>query len=156
MFKKYLLAFAISVLPIVELRGAIPIALFTLDLDFWSAIPVIILGNMFPVPFILLFFKFVYKWLSKVRYIGPVLQKINKKGEEKADKIRHIEFWGLFFFVAIPLPGTGAWTGALIATILGTRFKKAFFAIFLGVLTAGTIVSIIFYALPEVFQTLFL
>ena len=110
---KLLMTFLISMVPVVELRGAIPIAVAN-GLPFWWAIPVSIVGNLVPVPFIIIF-------------------------------IKKYAFWGLFLFVAIPLPGTGAWTGALIAAMMDMKVKEAFPSILLGVLTAGAIVAFVTY-----------
>ena len=145
----------VSMLPIVELRGAIPYA-SVLDIPLYIAFPLAIVGNMLPVPFILVFFKYLKKWLSNAPLVGKVIRKVSEKAEAKAAKISTYEFWGLFIFVAIPLPGTGAWTGAVIATALEMRLKKALPAILLGVLSAGIIMSILAYALPDLFMKLFM
>lgn len=154
MFWKCIKILFVSMLPIVELRGAIPYASI-LDVPLYIAFPVAIIGNMLPVPFILLFFKYLKKWLSNAPVVGKIITKVSLKAEKKAAEISTYEFLGVFIFVAIPLPGTGAWTGAVIATALGMRLKKALPAILLGVLSAGLIMSIIAYALPDVFASLF-
>lgn len=131
--------------PIIELRGAIPIAT-GMELSVKYAIPVAIIGNILPVPFIILFIKKIFAWM---RTVSPKFNKIVDKMEEKADKnkdkVLKYAFWGLFLFVAIPLPGTGAWTGALIAAMLDMPLKKAFPAIALGVISAGIIIAFLSY-----------
>lgn len=142
---KILLTFLVSMVPIVELRGAIPIATGA-GLDWRVAIIVAIIGNMIPVPFIIIFIKKIFAWMRKT---SPKLDKIVVKMENKAfskrDVIDKYGPWGLFIFVAIPLPGTGAWTGSLIAAMLDIPLRKAFPAVALGVVTAGIIVAFVSY-----------
>lgn len=144
-FGKILLTFLVSMVPIVELRGAIPIATGA-GLDWRVAIVVAIIGNMIPVPFIIIFIKKIFELMRK---ISPKLDKIVVKMENKAfskrDVIDKYGPWGLYLFVAIPLPGTGAWTGSLIAAMLDIPLKKAFPAVALGVVTAGIIVAFVSY-----------
>ena len=157
-FKCYLIIFAVSMVPIIELRGSIPIAA-ALDvvprISFYEALPFAILGNMIPVPFIILFFKYFLAKFRNVAIIGPILTKVHNKAVEKADKIKSYAFWGLFLFVAIPCPGTGAWTGSVIASILEMDNKKALLAICLGVLGSGLIMSFISYGLVDIILRLF-
>ncbi len=142
---KIILTFLISMVPIVELRGAIPIATGA-GLDWRIAIIVAIIGNMIPVPFIIIFIKKIFALMRKM---SPKLDKIVVKMENKAfskrDVIDKYGPWGLYIFVAIPLPGTGAWTGSLIAAMLDIPLKKAFPAVALGVVTAGIIVAFVSY-----------
>ena len=142
---KILLTFLVSMVPIIELRGAIPIATGA-GLDWRVAIIVAIIGNMIPVPFIIIFIKKIFALMRK---ISPKLDKIVVKMENKAfskrDVIDKYGPWGLYIFVAIPLPGTGAWTGSLIAAMLDIPLKKAFPAVALGVVTAGIIVAFVSY-----------
>lgn len=142
---KILLTFFVSMVPIIELRGAIPIATGA-GLDWRVAIVVAIIGNMLPVPFIIIFIKKIFELMRK---ISPKLDKIVVKMENKAfskrDVIDKYGPWGLYLFVAIPLPGTGAWTGSLIAAMLDIPLKKAFPAVALGVVTAGIIVAFVSY-----------
>lgn len=139
---KYLLLFYVAMLPIIELRGAIPIGVgWGLNLPWCYVISV--LGNILPVPFVILFGKFILNKLAKIKKIGPFFQKIIDKANEKAKTLGTAEFWGLLTFVAIPLPGTGAWTGALIAAILQMRMKKAIPAIILGVISSGIIMLLL-------------
>ena len=134
---KIFTTFFISMVPVVELRGAIPIATAS-GLDLWLAICISVIGNMVPVPFIILFIRKIFEWMRK---ISKKLDKVVSVMEQKAEKNRKVvdryKFWGLFILVAIPLPGTGAWTGALVAAMLEMRLKDAIPAIFLGVMGAG-------------------
>ena len=131
----------ISMVPVIELRGAIPIATAH-GLDIWAAIAVSIVGNLIPVPFIIVFIRRIFAWL-RVRsdWLDSLVTRLEARAERKADTVRKCEFWGLCLFVAIPLPGTGAWTGALIAAMLNMRLKRALPAIALGVVIAGAIVA---------------
>ncbi|MPM28465.1 hypothetical protein SDC9_74991 [bioreactor metagenome] len=141
-------------LPVVELRGSLIYA-SAADVDYLPALAVSVLGNMIPVPFILLFFRFILKLFSEIKYIGPFLKKILFRAGKKAEKIGKYELLGLYLFVAIPLPGTGAWTGALVANILKLPIRKALVAILLGVCTSGLIMGALAYMLPDFFRTVF-
>ena len=152
--KHYLIVFLVSMVPIIELRGSIPIAA-TMDISFLQAYPFAVIGNLVPVPFIILFFKYFLKLFRNVPVIGKIFEKVHDKAVEKADKIKSYAFWGLFLFVAIPLPGTGAWTGSVIASILEVDNKKAFLAIALGVITSGLIMGFISYGLWDLIVSLF-
>ena len=146
MLKKYATVFFISMLPIVELRGAIPVGA-TLGLDFWENYLLCVLGNVLPVPFLILFAKGILEWLSRFEKIGPFFQKISRKADEKAKNLGKFELLGLFLFVAVPAPGTGAWTGSLIAAILRLRLRSALLAIVLGVMASGIIMGILSFGL---------
>ena len=139
---KWFYLFCISMLPIVELRGGIP-AGAAMGLPFWPVYLTCVLGNLLPVPFLILFAKKILEFLSTLPRIGGFFQKIIRRADQKAAEIGHYEKWGLFLFVAIPLPGTGAWTGSLIAVLFGMKPKKSLLFIFLGVLTAGLIMSLL-------------
>lgn len=137
----YLYVFLISMLPIIELRGAIPVAT-ALGLDPVVSYIISIIGNILPVPFILLFITPFCNMLKKTKafsWFPEWLEKKVAKNEEKVTKYKNL---GLFVFVAIPLPGTGAWTGALVASFIGYKFRHALLAISGGVLTAGVIMSV--------------
>ena len=133
---KELIIFIISMIPILELRGGIPT---------WRAIPICLVGNLIPIPFILLLIRPIFAWLRKTRLFRPLVEKLEKKAMSKSDRISRYEFWGLVLFVGIPLPGTGAWTGALVASLLGIDWKKAFGAIVVGVCMASVIMYILSY-----------
>jgi uncharacterized membrane protein len=134
-----------SMVPVVELRGAIPIGV-GLDLPLWVAILVSVVGNMIPVPFIILFIRHIFKWMRKAsKTFARIVDKMEEKAEKHKDKVTKYGFWGLFILVAIPLPGTGAWTGALVAAMMDLRLKTALPAIFLGVVGAAIVVSVVTY-----------
>ena len=139
---KWFYLFCISMLPIVELRGGIP-AGAAMGLSFWPVYLTCVLGNLLPVPFLILFAKKILEFLSTLPRIGGFFQKIIRRADQKAAEIGQYEKWGLFLFVAIPLPGTGAWTGSLIAVLFGMKPKKSLLFTFLGVLTAGLIMSLL-------------
>ncbi|MEE1244307.1 MAG: small multi-drug export protein [Acutalibacteraceae bacterium] len=142
---KIVMTFLISMVPIVELRGALPIATGA-GLDWRIAIPVAVVGNMLPVPFIIIFIKKIFALMRKMsNKLDKFVTKMENKAFSKRDVIDKYGPWGLYLFVAIPLPGTGAWTGSLIAAMLDIPLKKAFPAVALGVISAGIIVSFISY-----------
>lgn len=150
-FGKVLMTFFISMIPVIELRGAIPVALAH-GMDLWPAIAVSVLGNLVPVPFIIVFIRQIFAWLrQKSEWLNKMVTKLEQRAAKKSDTVRKYTFWGLFIFVAVPLPGTGAWTGALIAAMLKVRIKRAFPAIALGVVTAGLIVAFVTYGAGMVF-----
>ncbi len=142
---KLLMTFLISMVPVVELRGAIPIGVAH-GLPFWWAIPVAIVGNLVPVPFIIIFIKKIFAWLrTKSKWLNDLVTRLENRAISKIDTVKKYQFWGLFMFVAIPLPGTGAWTGALIAAMMDMDLKDAWPSITLGVITAGAIVAFVTY-----------
>ena len=141
-----LVIFIISMIPILELRGGL-VAASLLKVPITTAGPICIIGNVIPVPFILLFIRQIFKWMRGVPVIGPIIRKLEKRAMGKSDSIRKYEFWGLVLFVGIPLPGTGAWTGSLIAALLEVDFKKAILAVLLGIAMATIIMSIVSYGL---------
>ena len=141
-----LIIFIISMIPILELRGGL-IAASLLQVPITTAVPLCIIGNVIPVPFILLFIRQIFKALRNVKGIGKIVNKLEKRAMGKSDSIKKYEFWGLVLFVGVPLPGTGAWTGALIASLLGIDIKKASVAILIGIAMATTIVSLIMYGI---------
>lgn len=138
--------FIVSLIPILECRGGLIVASL-LKVHIWQAIPICIVGNILPIPFILLFIKRIFQWMKKFAWGRPVVEKLEKRASSKSDGMSHGEFIGLLLFVGIPLPGTGAWTGALIASLLEMDIKKASIAILLGVLLATVIVSSLSYGL---------
>jgi uncharacterized membrane protein len=138
--------FIISLFPILELRGGL-LAASLLNVDALTAIPVCIIGNILPIPFILLFIKQIFRWLKKTKTFRPLIEKLEKRAMGKSDQIKRYEFWGLMIFVGIPLPGTGAWTGALIASLLEIDIKKSSLAILLGILLAALIMTVFSYGI---------
>ena len=140
-----LMTLFISMVPVVELRGAIPAAVIA-GLDIRIALPVAIVGNLIPVPFIIVFIRKIFKWLqAKSQRLGSLVRRLEAKADAKKSQVLKYEFWGLMILVAIPLPGTGAWTGALVAAMLDMQLKRAFPAIAVGVAVAGLIVTIATY-----------
>ena len=144
---KEVIVFLISMIPILELRGALLVAGPLLGVPVATAIPLSIIGNIIPVPFILLLITPIFGWMKGTKLFKPMVDKLEAKEMSKSDKIEKYEFWGLVLFVGIPLPGTGAWTGSLIASLLGIKFKKAFPAVVLGILIATVIMWFISYVL---------
>lgn len=146
MLKKYLYIFLISMVPLIELRGAIPVSQ-GLGLPILPSYIICIVGNMLPVPFIYLFARKVLEWGADKPVIGKFFTFCLEKGEKGGQKLQEKAgkglFWALFIFVGIPLPGTGAWTGTLAASILDMDFKSSIAAVMLGVLLAGVIMLVI-------------
>ena len=141
-----LCVFLCSMLPIIELRGAIPMA-FAMGLPWWQAYLISVVGNLLPVPFILLLINIVINWMasSKVKFFNKIANFLLNRVEKKRERIEKYSFWGLCFFVAVPLPVTGAWTGSLVAAVIGMKPWKAFLSALLGVLIAGAVVTLIVY-----------
>lgn len=143
---KELIIFIISMLPVVELRGGM-IAAKLLDVELLRAFVICYIGNILPIPFILLFIRRIFAFLKKFKTLGKLVTKLEESSLRKSDKVKKNSKWGLFTFVAVPLPGTGGWTGALIAALLDMRIKISFPIIALGVLAANLIMSIFSYGL---------
>lgn len=149
---KYLATLIISMIPVIELRGAIPIGV-SLGLSHAEAMGISIIGNMLPVPFIILFIRPIFRWMTKKSgKLARLAEKLETKAEGKWDKIHRYQFFALTLFVAIPLPGTGAWSGALIAAVMNMRLRNALPSILLGVLIAGILVSGITYGFTSIFN----
>jgi len=144
---KELIIFLVSMLPIVELRGGL-IAAPLLNIPIVKAVVICVIGNLIPIPFILYFITPIFKWLKKTKLFAPMVQKIEEKSLAKSDKIQKYTFWGLMLFVGVPLPGTGAWTGSLIAVLLGIEPKRAIPPIMLGLLMATAIMCTFTYFVP--------
>lgn len=153
---EWLIPFLVSILPIIELRGGI-IAARVLDMELWKAIGVCMIGNILPIPFILLFIDKIFDFIKKHKI--PVMTKLvtffENKAMNKSSTMEKGEFIFLLFFVGVPLPGTGAWTGSLIAALRKIPLKKAVPAIFLGLCLASAIMCILCYGFPEVFAKMF-
>ncbi len=145
-----IIVFIISMVPILELRGGL-IAAKLLGIPLLRANVLCIIGNIIPVPFILWFITPVFTWLKGTRLLKPLVVRLEDRAMSRKDRIEKYEFWGLLFFVGIPLPGTGAWTGSLIASMLNIPFRKAFPATILGILLASVIVDIFSYGLLGIF-----
>lgn len=143
---KELTIFLISLMPVLEIRGGM-IAARLLEVDFVKAFIICFIGNMLPIPFILLFIRKIFEFLRRFKFMNKIIDRLESKGEKNRDKILKYKEWGLLTFVAIPLPGTGGWTGALIAALLDLRIKKAIPIISLGVFIAGLIMSLLTYGI---------
>lgn len=143
---KELVVFIISLMPILELRGGL-LAASLLDIEFIRAAIICIIGNVLPIPIVLLFLKKVLELLEKWKSTAKIVAWLEKKVEQKREQIDKYGYLGLILFVGIPLPGTGAWTGALLAVMLGMNRKKSFVCILLGVLLAAIIMSILSYGI---------
>ena len=133
--------FLISLLPVIELRGSIPVGYYQ-GLPWYTNMITSIIGNLLPVPFILLFVVKMFEFMKKRNIMVGFIEKIEKRAMSRSDSIANKEFIGLMLFVAIPLPGTGAWTGALIAALLQFNRKKSFMYICIGVLIAASLVTL--------------
>ncbi|MDO4344582.1 MAG: small multi-drug export protein [Eubacteriales bacterium] len=147
---KEALVFLVSMVPILELRGGLVLA-SALGVEMWKAIAICVTGNIIPVPFILLLITPIFNWLKQRKAFKPMVEKLENKAMSKKDSIEKYEFWGLVLFVGIPLPGTGAWTGSLIAAMLNIRFRKAFPAVCLGIVMATVIMTTLSYLIPGLF-----
>lgn len=133
-----------AMMPILEIRGAIPVGVAS-GLDPWLAFAVGFVGNMLPIPILILLTRKIIEWLKKHNVLVKLTAWLENKGSKGAQKVQKYSFWGLFILVAIPLPGTGAWTGALVASLLDMRLKRALPAIAMGVAAAGLIVLLVTY-----------
>ena len=138
--------FLISMIPLLELRGGL-LAASLLKISAAKAIPLCIVGNIIPIPFILLFIKQIFKVLKKTKIFRGLIITLEDRAMRKSDQVKKYEFWGLMLFVGIPLPGTGAWTGSLIASLLEIDIKKSSLAILCGIIMATVIMYIVSYGL---------
>ena len=139
----YVKYFFMSMVPIIELRGALPLAIAAEGLNPVIAYFFCVIGNCLPVPFLILFVRPVFEWMRRAsKWLGNIVDKLEAKAHGKAEKVKKYEMLGLFLFVAIPLPGTGAWTGSLIAAVLGMRVKDSVPMICLGVFAAGILMTL--------------
>lgn len=140
---KMLLTAAVSMAPVVELRGGIPFGT-ALGLGYWQALAAGVLGNMIPVPFIIVYIRRFFRW-TRERFpkLGGAVARLEDRAHLKGRAVTKYRYLGLYILVTIPFPGTGAWTGALVAALLDIRLKNAIPAIFLGVLSAGFIMTVL-------------
>ncbi len=144
-----LMTLLIAMTPVLELRAAIPAGVIA-GLDLRLVVATAIIGNLIPIPFIIVFIRRIFKWMqTKSERLAQVVRRMEEKADRKKDKVLKYEFWGLMLFVAIPLPGTGAWTGALIAAMLDMQLKRAFPAIAAGVAIAAIIVTVATYGVAS-------
>ena len=145
---KEAIIFIISMIPILELRGGLLAASpALLNVSILKAIPICIVGNLLPIPFILLLIERILIWMERIPVLGSIAQWLRRKADKNKGQVERYGFWGLALFVGIPLPGTGAWTGSLVAALLHMRFRKAFPAILVGIAIATIIMSLLSYGL---------
>ncbi len=147
----HLYVLLISMVPIIELRGAIPVGA-VMGLPWWSNYLMAVIGNCLPVPVILLCIRRVLAWMKTTKRLAGIALWLEKKGARGSEKIMRYASLGLMLFVAIPLPGTGAWTGALAAALLNMRMKYALPSIVAGVLIAGAIMTLASYGIVGFFE----
>ncbi len=152
-FNKQVVIFIISMLPILELRGGL-IAASLLHINFIEAYIICIIGNILPIPFIILLFEKIEKVLKKIKIFNIIFSKLETKTLKKRKQIDKYGYLGLLLFVGIPLPGTGAWTGALLVSLLDLDKKKSLIYILLGVILASIIMSIVSYLIPSIITSL--
>ena len=142
--------FLCSMVPVIELRGAIPLGWAT-ETPWWLTYLLAVAGNMLPVPFILLLIRQVLTWMEKmpIKFVRAFAAWLRRKAEKNTEKIQRFGFWGLCFFIAIPLPVTGAWTGSLVAATIHMKFWRAMLSALLGVMIAGVIVTLICFGVSS-------
>ena len=148
---EFVLTALVSMLPVVELRGGIPFGI-GVGLPMYLSVIASVVGNMIPVPFLILFTRRVFEWLRKhIPKLDGFISKLEARAVSKREMVLRYKFWGLLILVEIPLPGTGAWTGALIAALLGIRLKHAVPAVLLGVCMAAAIMTCITFGIIHIF-----
>lgn len=152
LFQQIAIVLLISMVPVIELRGALPVAMIA-GVPWYIALPVAIIGNMLPTPFILLFITKVFAWLRAHTPLNGFVDLLEKKGAKNIEKAQKYADLGLAIFVAIPLPGTGAWTGALIGALMNMRLKRALPILVAGVTCAGIVITILFYFFSKLLFT---
>ena len=145
--------FFCSMIPIIELRGAILLGA-SLGLPWWQNYLISIVGNFIPVPFILLFINTILRWMShsRVKFFNKVANWLYSKAEKNREKIEKYAFWGVALFVAIPLPATGAWTGSLVAAVFNMKFRKSMLSAIIGICVAGIVMTLISYGFVAAFN----
>lgn len=152
MLKEALMVFFMAMIPVVELRGAIPFGVLS-GLSIQTSFILSVIGNLVPIPFLVIFTRKVFEWLqTKSEWLSKMVKRLEEKADKNKDVVLRSEFWGLMILVAIPLPGTGAWTGALVAAMLNMRLTRALPAIGIGVALAGIIVTTITYGAGAFFN----
>jgi uncharacterized membrane protein len=150
--RKILEVFLLSMVPLIEQRGAIPLGIIINDMNPWFVFLVSFLGSLVPVPFILFFFSYIFEWLGKTRILKWFYDLVDRKVKKGKDKIEKYEKWGLIIFVAIPLPTTGLWTGSAVAAFLKMDKKKAALYIVIGGLISATVITILSLVFPAVLR----
>ena len=148
---EFLLTLLVSMVPVVELRGGIPFGV-TAGLPVWAAFLAAVIGNLIPVPFIIVYIRRIFQWMRRrIPKLNRMVDALERKAHLKGQKVTKYKYLGLMLFVAIPLPGTGAWTGALAAAFLDMPLRKAIPSIFTGVLVAGLAISLLTFGVASLF-----
>ena len=148
---EFCLTLLVSMVPVVELRGGIPFGV-TQGLPVWASFLAAIIGNMLPVPFIIVYIRRIFQWMRRrLPRLNRLVDKLEKKAHLKGQTVTKYKYLGLLLFVAIPLPGTGAWTGALAAAFLDMPLRKALPSIFAGILLAGVAISVLTFGVASLF-----
>ena len=151
MLKARIITFFMAMVPVVELRGAIPYGVIA-GLSVPAAFIIAVIGNLVPIPVLVVFTRKVFEWLrTKSEGLDRIVRKLEAKADKNKELVEKYEFFGLMLLVAIPLPGTGAWTGALVAAMMNMRLKRAMPAITVGVIVAGIIVTTLTYGAGALF-----
>ena len=145
MWQELLVVFGTSMIPVGELRVAIPLAHFTYDFPWYVSFIICVLGNLVPVPFLVMYMKPIFRFIKRIGFFARIVEWLEKRTMKKVEKVEKYSGPALCLFVAIPLPGTGAWTGAMIAAMMDMRLKKSIPWITLGVVIAGTVVTLLTY-----------
>ena len=151
-FWKCVIVFIIGMVPIIELRGAIPVGMIWLDNNYPLVLALSLTGNILIVPFIVLLFNKILYIMRKIKFTVKIADWLERRAERNTARIENIMFLGLMLFVAIPLPGTGAWTASMIAGLMKLPLKKAIPPIILGVVIAAGIVTVLYYCFRELFE----
>jgi len=142
----------VSMIPVVELRGGIPFGVVTCGLPVWTAYLAAVIGNILPVPFIVVYIRRIFQWMRRrLPKLNHLVDRLEKKAHLKGNMVTKYKYLGLVLFVAIPLPGTGAWTGALAAAFLDMPLRKALPSIFIGIIIAGIAISILTFGVTSLF-----
>lgn len=148
---EFLLTLLVSMVPVVELRGGIPFGV-TAGLPVWAAFLAAVIGNLIPVPFIIVYIRRIFQWMRRrIPKLNRMVDALERKAHLKGQKVTRYKYLGLMLFVAIPLPGTGAWTGSLAAAFLDMPLRKAIPSIFAGILIAGIVISILTFGVASLF-----
>lgn len=148
---EFLLTLLVSMVPVIELRGGIPFGVAA-GLPVWAAYLAAVIGNLVPVPFIIIYIRRIFQWMRRhMPRLNRLVDKLERKAHLKGQTVTKYKYLGLAILVAIPLPGTGAWTGALVAALMDMRLKKAIGPIAAGVLAAGIVVSILTFGVTSIF-----
>lgn len=148
---KFLLTLLVSMVPVVELRFGIPFGV-TAGLPVWAAFIAAVIGNLIPVPFIIVYIRRIFQWMRRrIPKLNSMVDKLERKAHLKGQRVSKYKYLGLMLFVAVPLPGTGAWTGSLAAAFLDMPLRKAIPSVIVGVLIAGMAISILTYGVASLF-----